>query len=143
MTVLADFEVHVNYDPPRAVRVVIYDSLKGLRIAASKHENRGVRKKNRKAGQYANTLGICHRFENYDKQGQLKPVCAIVRLAAPHLGVGIASHELFHAAVWFRELEGDNEPLTTHNDEPFAWVLGELVRQTINSMREFGVFNED
>lgn len=141
--VLADFEITVELDPPRAVRVVVYDSLKGLRIAASKHANRGVHKKDRKPGQFSDTLGICHRFENWDKHGKLKPVCAIVRVAEPYLGVGIISHELVHAVVWLRELDGDGDPLTTANDEPFAWLLGDLVRQTINTMRRAGVFDED
>lgn len=47
-----------------------------------------------------------------------------------------------HAAVWMRELSGDTGPLTAENDEPFVWLLGELVRQAINGMNERGVFDE-
>lgn len=140
MAVLADFEITVELDPSRAVRVVVYDSLKGLRIAATRHDHRGVRRSRRKSGKYTDTLGICHRFEQRSAEGELRPQCAIVRLAYPYLGVGIISHELTHAAVWIRELNGDSEPLTCANDEPFAWLLGDLVRQTINAMHERGVF---
>lgn len=142
--VLADFEINIELDPPRAVRVVVYDNVKGLRIAAARHENRGVRKSRRRHGKYADTLGICHRFEWQNSKGHTRPLCAIVRLAKPELGVGIVSHEMAHAAVWIRELNGnrDVESLTCANDEPFAWLLGELVRQTINAMNERGVYDE-
>lgn len=140
MAVLADFEINVELEPPRAVRVVIYDNLKGLRIAASRYENHGMRKNRRRRGKYAETLGICHRFEWQSSEGEKRPLCAIVRLANPNLGVGIISHEMTHAAVWIRELNGDLDPLTCANDEPFAWLLGELVRQTINMMNEKQVY---
>lgn len=140
MAVLADFEITVELEPPRAVRVVVYDNLKGLRIAASRHENRGSRKGPHRYGKYADTLGICHRFEWMNRSGAYEPLCAIVRLAYPNLGVGIVSHEMAHAAVWLQELQGIDEPLTAQNDEPFAWLLGELVRQAINAMNERGVF---
>jgi hypothetical protein len=140
--VLADFEINVELEPPRSVRVVVYDSHKGLRIAATRYDNLGTRKSRRRRGKFSETLGICHRFEWQNDAGETRPLCAIVRLAKPDLGVGIVSHELAHAAVWIRELNGDLDPLTTHNDEPFAWLLGELVRQAINAMNERGVFDE-
>jgi hypothetical protein len=140
VAVLADFEITVELEPPRSVRVVVYDSEKGLRIAASRYANIGVRKRRRKRNQFAETLGICHRFEWQGSNGEHRPLCAIVRLAYPNLGVGITSHEMAHAAVWIRELNGDLDPLTCANDEPFAWLLGELVRQTINTMKEKGVY---
>lgn len=138
--ILADFTINVEFEQPREVRVVVYDSVKGLRIAATKYEHRGTSKKRRKRGQYAETLGVCHRFEWLTRTGEKHPQCAIVRLAWPHLGVGIISHELVHAAVWMRELTEGETPLTCQNDETFAWVLGELVRQTINTMNQHQVF---
>jgi hypothetical protein len=141
--VLADFEIAVEFEEvPRSVRVVVYDSLKGLRIAATRHEHKGTRRSRRKQGQFKDTLGICHRFERYKRDGTRHPQCAIVRLAHPNLGVGITSHELLHAAVWMLELNGHDEPLTCANDEPLAWLVGELVRQTINTMNENGVFEK-
>lgn len=138
--VLADFEITVELDPPKAVRVVVYDSLKGLRIAATRYDHVGVRKSRRRRNKFSETLGICHRFEWQNSDGEKRPLCAIVRLAHPYLGVGMISHELSHATVWIRELTGETEPLTCANDEPFAWILGELVRQTVNQMNERGVY---
>jgi hypothetical protein len=143
VAVLADFEINVELDPPRAVRVVVYDSHKGLRIAATRYDNVARRRNRRTHGRFKDTLGICHRFEWQSSDGTKQPLCAIVRLAEPELGVGIISHEMAHAAVWIRELNGDLDPLTCANDEPFAWLLGELVRQTINGMNERGVYDAD
>lgn len=141
--VLADFEINVEFeDTPRSVRVIVYDALKGLRIAATRYENHTIRKSRRKRGQYAETLGVCHRFEWFNREGVSRPECAIVRLAKPHIGVGMIAHELFHAAVWMRELNGDTDPLTCENDEPIVWLGGELVRQAVNAMNERGVFEE-
>lgn len=138
--ILADFQIDVEFEVPRSVRVIVYDSLKGLRIGATRYENHSKTKRRRKHGLFSGTLGICHRFEWLDKEGKSKPECAIVRLAYPNLGVGIISHEMLHAAVWMRELNGESDELTTANDEPICWVLGELVRQTINTMNERGVY---
>jgi hypothetical protein len=41
---LADFTINVEFEQPREVRVVVYDSVKGLRIAATKYEQRGKSK---------------------------------------------------------------------------------------------------
>jgi hypothetical protein len=140
--VLADFSITVEFEVPREVRVVVYDSEKGLRIAASRFDNITKSRRRKQRGQFRDTLGICHRFEHYDRDGALQPLCAIVRLAEPNLGVGIISHELAHAAVWMWELANERTQLTCENDEQFAWVLGELVRQTINHMTERGIFKE-
>lgn len=140
--VLADFTVAVEFEVPRSVRVIIYDSLKGLRIAATRYDHIGTRRSRRQRGRFKDTLGICHRFEAHWSDGTHNPLCAIVRLAHPNLGVGIISHELAHAAVWMRELNGDTEPLTCANDENLVWLIGELVRQTINGMNERQVYEQ-
>lgn len=137
--ILADFTIRVKYEVPRAVQVIVYDSIKGFRIAATRHDNTLKSKKRKGRGTYSNALGVCHRFELlYD--GNSLPLCAIVRLAEPNLGVGIVSHELAHAALWVYELSED-KPLVCDNDEPFAWVLGELVRQTVNKLNEHGIYD--
>lgn len=135
--ILVDFTIRVRYDSPRDVRVIVYDSVKGLRIGATRHDNRSSSKRR---GTYANTLGVCHRFELLDDKDESCPLCAIVRLAEPNLGIGIVSHELAHAALWVYELAED-KPLICDNDEPFAWILGELVRQTVNKMNEHGIYD--
>ena len=141
--VLADFVIGVEFETPREVRVVVYDNLKGFRIACSLYENRTLTKRKRKRNVFSETLGICHRFEHYDKEGHIKPLCAIVRLAKPHLGIGIVSHELAHAAVWMRSLNKDTEPLTDENDEPFVWLIGELISLTVDKMYALGVYDEE
>lgn len=140
---LADFTINVEFEtePSRAVRVVVYDNVKSLRSAATRYDNRTRSRRRKQRGLHPHTLGICHRFEDRDKHGVTKPLCAIVRLAEPNLGVGIISHELAHATVWIRELNAGEAPLTADNDEPFAWLLGDLVRQTVNAMNERGVFD--
>lgn len=142
MTVLADFTIEVEYEQPRSVRVIVYDSLKGLRIAASRYDNIGQRRSRRKQGRFSDTLGICHRFEQQSHDGEQRPQCAIIRLAYPYLGVGMICHELTHAAVWIRELKEGAKPLVSDEDEPFVWLVGELVRQATNGMRERGVFEK-
>lgn len=131
---LADFTIVIHSDPERSVRVVVHNDLKRLRIEATRHSRRWGDKKST----FADTCGICHRFETPDSS-----LCAIVRLAPPHLGVGVISHELGHAAVWLRELdEGELAPLNCANDEPFCWLLGELVRQTVNKLNEHKMYEK-
>jgi hypothetical protein len=137
--VLADFTIRVKYDQPRDVRVIVYDSIKGFRIAATRYDNTSKSKTRKGRGMNSNTLAICHRFELLD-DGKSLPLCSIVRLAEPNLGVGIVSHELAHAALWVYELSED-KPLVCDNDERFAWVLGELVRQTVTQLYERGVYD--
>lgn len=129
---ITDFIINIHSEPPRDVRVVVHDSVGALRGAATRYDkNHGAKFKNP-----SDTLGICHRFNMMND-----PLCAIVRFAPPNLGVGIVSHEMAHAAVWLHELENKfNEPLTCSNDEPFAWILGELVRQTVTQFYEKGVY---
>lgn len=138
--ILANFAIRVKYEVPREVRVIVYDSIKGLRIAATRYDNTSKSKTRKGRGTYSNALGVCHRFEWLNDKDESYPLCAIVRLAEPNLGVGIVSHELAHAALWVYELSED-KPLVCDNDEPFAWVLGELVRQTVNKLNEHGVYD--
>lgn len=140
--VLADFTISIESEIPREVRVIVYDSLKGLRIAATRYANLSVSRRKKKLGLFANTLGVCHRFECVNHDGEVLPLCAIIRLAKPYVGVGILSHEMAHAAVWLHELNQGTTILNNHNDEPFAWYLGELVRQTVNAMNDRGVYDD-
>lgn len=142
--ILADFTITVLLEPPRSIRVVVYDTVKGLRSAATQHENRTKAKGRKQERLYDDTLGVCHRFELIGRKGESLALCAIVRLAKPNLGVGIVSHELAHAALWIHELRDDvPRPLVCNNDEPFVWVLGELVRQTVKALYARGVYDAD
>ncbi len=126
---LADFDITIHSDPKRTVRVKIHENVVSLRSAATQYENRRGPRKKKKKSEPKNLLGICHRFHNFKD-----PLCAIVRLAPPHLGVGIISHELAHAVVWIWEIDHHfkDVPLTCQNDEEFCWNLGELIQQTVN-----------
>ncbi len=139
---LADFTIRIESEIPREVRVIVYNNVKGLRIAASRYSNRTKSKRKKKQGRFSNTLGICHRFERVDVDGIVHPQCAVVRLAKPYIGVGVISHEMAHAAVWIHELNEGTTTISCSDDESFAWNLGELVRQTINAMHDRGVFDD-
>jgi hypothetical protein len=146
---LADFEITVHYEnQPRTVRVIAYETVKALRSAATRYDNRTGRD-----GHNPDTLGVCHRFTHGlvldDGTFEAEPLCAIVRLAKPMLGVGYISHELAHAAVWMHELDvvgpdGEHEAeyrgIRTEDDEEFCWVLGELVRQTVTVLNDKNVW---
>lgn len=88
-------------------------------------------------------MGICHRFEHEGPNGEHRPLCAIIRLAKPHIGAGITAHECAHAAQWIWELDYNHLSFTSEHDEPFAWVLGELVRQITIKMHDIGAYNEE
>ena len=124
---LADFTITVHEArKPLAVQVKVYENVHTLRRAATRYTNQlYANKKNRP--DFSDTLGLCHRFHRSNT-----PLCAIVRVAPPDIGVGVISHELAHAAVWLWEIENEFKevPLHAGNDEWFCWVLGELVRQT-------------
>lgn len=135
---LADFTITLHQaERPLAVQVKVYENVGALRGACTKYAKKTGMKKKADL-EFSGTLGICHRFYSEDD-----PLCAIVRLAAPNLGSGIISHELVHAAVMMWEIhnKGEHIPLTDANDEWFAWVLGELVRQTVNKLYEKGIYS--
>jgi hypothetical protein len=129
---IADFVITVHDDVNRSVRVIVHNSTKALRSAATRYDRaRGYSKLDN-----THVLGLCHRF-NMEND----PLCAVVRLAPPYTGIDILSHEMAHAAVWIHELINHfKTPLDCSNDEMFCWILGELVRQTVDKMYEHGVY---
>lgn len=131
---LADFTVTVHEArKPLAVRVKVHDNLAALQGAATRFD-----KQRRKEDNSKDYLGICHRFHLRND-----PVCALIRLAPPHIGVGVLSHEMAHAAVWMWEIHhkfSRKVPLTCANDELFCWILGELVRASTKALYEQGVY---
>lgn len=133
---LADFTIEIHEArKPLAVQVKIHDNVAALRSASAKWAKKGGRIEE---PDFSETLGICHRFHMMNQ-----PLCAIVRLAPPDLGVGILTHEMAHAAVWLWEIQNKfsrKEPLQCSNDEWFAWVLGELVHQTTKKLYEKGIY---
>jgi hypothetical protein len=131
------FTIRIESDPAREVQVRVYETVGTFRAAAKRYDAQHSGRMD-----YSDSLGVCHRFERYDDEGNRDPLCAIVRLAKPHIGVGVMSHEMAHAAVWIHELDTGGEPLRTDNDESFCWVLGELVRQTTARLIEDGSYEE-
>lgn len=139
---LADFTITIHSDPPRKVQVKVHDDVMSLRSATTQYARRWNTRKKARQATHKDTLGICHRFNLQKKNGKRDPLCALVRLAPPNLGVGIVSHELAHAAVWIWEMDNQFEvPLTCANDEQFCWILGELVRQTLNKFNDLRVYD--
>jgi hypothetical protein len=136
----ADFIITVHEArKPLAVRVKVYDNPVNLRRAIVRYTNKfNTRKKHKsKLSDFSDVLGICHRFHM-----ESDPVCAIVRVSEPNLGIGLISHELTHAAVemWNIHHKFEDVPLNDTNDEWFCWVLGELVRQTTVKFIEKGIY---
>lgn len=133
---LADFTIVIHdADKPLGVRVVVHDTLRAMRSAVTQQDNHWSGGKNR--SKTTDFLAICQRF---NLQGS--DVYSTVRFSPPHIGGGIVAHEMAHAAVWLWEIKHKFEdvPIRCDNDEWFAWILGELVRQTNIKFFEKGLY---
>lgn len=137
---LADFTITIHdVSKPLAVQVKVHDNIRALRSAVTQSDNRIGGRKKKSTNKYKDTLAICQRFHMAGS-----PVYAIVRFAEPHIGAGIVTHELAHAAVWLWAIKNqfdENVPLHCGNDEWFAWILGDLVRQTTLQFIEKGLYS--
>lgn len=137
---LADFTIMIHdVSKPLGVRVKVHDNLRALHSAVTQQDNfiasHGGRKRKGK-NRYKDTLAICQRFHMANSS-----IYAIVRFAPPHIGSGIVAHEMTHAAIGLWEIKNQFKvPLTCENDEWFAWILGELVRQTHVKFFEKGIY---
>ena len=82
------------------------------------------------------SLGLCQRYWVEDDEGNkilhMRQVSTI-SLIEGHLGAGIVSHEAAHASVHIWSLMS-NKKLTDSNDEPFAWILGDITRKIYNGL---------
>jgi hypothetical protein len=126
---LADFTITVHEArKPLAVRIKIHESNAALRGACTRYDKRHYDGDE----DFTDVLGICHR-----RHMAGDPVCCVVRLAPPDIGVGMVVHELTHAAVHMWEIQNkfDGTPLVCENDEWFAWV-----RQTTHMLYKKGVY---
>lgn len=142
---LADFFITIHSDPPRTVNVKVYKTVAAMRSAKTQNDRRWFSKKQqaqKKKDGENQFLGICECFELENVRGtpEAQSLCAIIRLAQSHIGIGIVSHEMAHAAVWINQLNKSCDPLISGNDEEFCWILGELVRQTINKFHDKGIY---
>lgn len=135
---LADFVITIHdVDKPLGVRVVVHDSLRAMRSAVTQSDNR--RRGSKNGGKNNTYLAICQRLPHMAKAEYY----AIARFAPPHIGAGIVAHEMAHAAVWLWiiKMQWEAHALTDENDEWFAWILGELVRQTTLVFKRNGVYD--
>lgn len=122
-----------------AVRVVVHEDVPTLRKEAMKHYNNWCDTRKTEQTNLEEILGVCHRFHMAND-----PVLAVIRLAPPNLGAGIVTHECAHAAVHLWQVQTMWDPkqsLVCENDEWFCWVLGDLVRETVNQFHERGFYD--
>lgn len=133
---LADFTI-TTYDgrKPMAIRIKVHNSTRALRAAATRFD----RRRDKPNQEPMTALGICHRFHLADTD-----VVALIRLAPPHIGIGVLSHEITHAAVWMWEIQhkfSKKTPINCENDEWFCWILGELVSSATQTLYDLGVYS--
>lgn len=83
------------------------------------------------------SLGLCERYWAEDNHGtkliHMRQI-ATISLIEGHLGAGIVSHEAAHAAVHIWLLLMGRKQLRDTNDEPFAYVLGDITRKIYNGL---------
>lgn len=139
---LADFTIMIHdVYKPLGVRVVVHKNIRALRSAVTQSDNQMARmrgEEGKRANEFKDIAAICQRFHMADS-----PVYSIVRFAVPDVGVGLVAHEMAHAAIWLWAIKNkfnENVPLRCDNDEWFAWILGELVRQTTVMFYKKGVY---
>lgn len=139
---LSDFTIMIDdVTKPMGVRVVVHKNLGAMRSACTQTDRILSSRKKRKVNQFKDTMGICQRFHMADS-----PIYSVVRFAVPHVGAGMVAHEMAHAAVWLWAIKNqfrEDVPLACDNDEWFAWILGELVRQTTNKFIEDGIYTKE
>lgn len=121
-------------DIPREVEFVVYKNISALRAAATRYDNHYKHTKDKKLNTNSDTLGICHSFEIIDENGNVKPQTGIVRVAIPHTGGGVVSHEIAHAVIHMCDISESSTLMEagSQDNEDFAWTLGDLVRQAFN-----------
>lgn len=139
---IADFTIMIHdVYKPMGVRVKVHESLPAMHAAVTLSDKKfqtGRKKKPPEKSPHKDMLAVCQRFHMDDSSS----VYSIVRFTPPHIGGGIVAHEMAHAAVWLWEIKNQFKevPLVCENDEWFAWILGELVRQTTDQFYKRGVY---
>lgn len=118
--------------PRLRVRVVIYDTPDAMREAGRRFNG------NRQDG----ALGITQAWT--DENGRAGKV--IVRLARGHLGTGIVTHELHHAATaLYGAHVGDRVSRRAHLNhwnEPFAHLFSDLASRLVDRLHQLGYYDE-
>lgn len=136
---LADFKITTHEGrKPMTVQIKVHESVGALRSAAVQFDKRAGKMVD---GEATDFVGICHRFHNMHDD-----LVALVRLAPPHLGAAVLTHELAHAAIWMWEIQNKFQRdkktmLQCSNDEWFCFVLGELVHYANDFLYKKGVYS--
>lgn len=133
--------VHVT-GRPREVDVLLYDTLRDLRSAATRYVNRWEKPS---PGKFAHTLALVHAARRYrvldDGSEQEHPGVAIIRFSRQELTPLIVAHEVMHAtaAIYgFDMLKADDlaEDHFDSGNEPLAELYGELFGAVWGVVRE-------
>lgn len=115
---------------PRAALVTVYDTLRGLRCAATKFNH---------AGDNSETMGVTQLWAYDDDPTNVVPV---IRLCRGHLGSRIVSHEVHHAATAiYGAFTQADDPGLTHYNEPFAYLYSDLFAGLVDRLYEIGAYD--
>lgn len=123
--------------------VIIYDKLEEMRAAANKFSRQtGADEDNNEA------YGVCHTFIRMkigsDGSSKENPWSGIIRLAKPHLGNEVFSHELAHAALHIYRLDNKGKANfgtgIDDREEQFCAIYGRLYRDFINKSYKYNIW---
>lgn len=114
----------------RRVIVHVYRDAEALRAAARRWNP---------DQDWSDTVGACHAY--VDEAGAV--TVPVVRLCRQHLGMGVISHELHHAASGIYGSTLTTEPaaaVLTHFNEPYAHLFSDLARRLVVALHEHGYY---
>lgn len=135
--VVAKFKIRRKKDK-RYFDVIVYDDRKQLKKEASRFE-RGEDK------DHTGILGVCQPFERIKIDGKKEttmPQVGIIRLYND-IGIGVASHEVLHAAFWLYRLDNKRANFGEHcsnKEEILGHTFSELVMDLTKKMYKKGLW---
>lgn len=130
------FKIKTRKDK-RYFDVIVYDDRKEMERDADKH--------NHEEGVNKGILGVCQPFERFIIEGKKEihhPQIGIIRLYND-IGIGVASHEVLHAALWFYRLKNkvaDFGDACSEKEEELGHIFTELVIDLTNKMYKKGIW---
>lgn len=114
---------------PVTVRVWVHDTLEEMRAAGERFNG----------GDNTGAAALTQAMVSVD--GHL--VRPIIRLARPHLGATVVSHEMHHAAtaLWGAHCAATGaDPSLHHYNEPFAYLYSDLLGSLIRALYRHGYY---
>lgn len=140
-------EFKIKPDPARTFywEVEIYPSVTALRKAP--HPHGGSLKG------YRDMLACCYAGEKINCRGsraRKMPYLGVIRFSKSHIGVGILSHEVFHATIGYLDRigikalfrSGDGE-WTTEDEEIAARAQQNMMQQLVNALDQSGLLKRN